>query len=176
MQPETIMDSVSLNVLTCLGAKSLEEFRRLDPETRRELLRTSLVDPKPIELGIESSSPDNPDVYLRQQKFAGSSVEVRQVIKESREVYYGDNHFAIRLQYLDTFMLDPLQQRLDSRVAVPIVALVRRITVLLDLHRGQANQLRKLLKFETPTRLHSSCGTGDCRMAVTSRHIKHCMT
>lgn len=150
-QPEAI-GSVHPNIRIYLEGHSPEEFRQLDPETRRKILHTSLFDPEPIEVGIESSSPDTPDVYLRQEKFVDSSADILQVIIESREVYYGDNHFAMPLQYLDTFMSEELQ-RPDSELSVPIVALVRRITVALGLHggsgwKGQAHQLRKLLEFE----------------------------
>ncbi|KAJ6789248.1 hypothetical protein PWT90_10397 [Aphanocladium album] len=125
-------------VYSLLGTATLEAFARFTPAKRKEILRRSQVQRKPviIDEGDDDGSlnPGTADgIILRIEYFMGTSDVAKQIIKEARELYYGENHFVVHLHWLCEFIVDRIQND-DIRVDVP--PLVGAITVEVDLHDG----------------------------------------
>ncbi|KAG5767477.1 hypothetical protein H9Q73_014206 [Fusarium xylarioides] len=71
-------------------------------------------------------------VLLLQQLFMGKDEKGKQMMKEAREVHYGENEFWVRLHWLCEFRCD----QYDFGTVQPIAPLVRRLVVETDLHDG----------------------------------------
>ncbi|RYP27381.1 hypothetical protein DL767_007700 [Monosporascus sp. MG133] len=106
-------------------------------DERRAIFRKHLVQSAPVIID-EADVDDtlNPaiasGIFLRQQHFMGDDDIGKQLLKEAHELYYGENHFNVRLHWLLDFMTDALG---DYTTEVPVASLVKRgITVLADLH------------------------------------------
>ncbi|KAL9563868.1 hypothetical protein ACKAV7_011903 [Fusarium commune] len=78
-----------------------------------------------------SLNPDIADgVLLRQQHFMGKDEVGKQLVKEAYDVYYGENHFNMRLHWLCEFIIDTLS---DYETKVHVAPLIKdSITVIVD--------------------------------------------
>ncbi|RTE68558.1 hypothetical protein BHE90_017066 [Fusarium euwallaceae] len=121
-----------------LHGQTVAQFLQLPLTERKSILCQHLVQPEPVI--IEEGDDDNelnpkiPDgVLLLQPLFVGKGAMGKQVVKEAREVHYGENKFYVKLHWLCEFQCD--QYDLDTP-AVPIAPLVRYIVVETGLHDG----------------------------------------
>ncbi|KAJ3455209.1 hypothetical protein MRS44_013809 [Fusarium solani] len=121
-----------------LHDQTVAQFLQLPLTERKSILRQHLVQPEPVI--IEEGDDDNAlnpnisdGVLLLQPLFVGKGAMGKQVVKEAREVHYGENKFWVRLHWLCEFQCD--QYDLDAPPA-PIAPLVRHIIVETGLHDG----------------------------------------
>jgi hypothetical protein len=118
-----------------LGCRTIPQFASLSFRDRRAIFRKNLVQQKPvlIEEGDDDDSlnPDIADgVLLRQQYHMGEDETGKQLVKEACDVYYGENHFHVRLHWLCEFMTDILS---DHETKVCVAPLIKdSITVIVD--------------------------------------------
>ncbi|KAG4275186.1 hypothetical protein FPRO04_14432 [Fusarium proliferatum] len=120
-----------------LQCRTVGEFSQLPLVQRKSILGQYLVQLQPVI--IEEGDDDhemNPKiakgVLLLQQLFMGKDETGKQMVKEAREVYYGENEFLVRLHWLCEFRCDTYN--IDA--VLPIAPLVRRLIVKTDLHDG----------------------------------------
>lgn len=120
-----------------LGGLSPAQFAHLPQDARQAVFRRHLVQDTPVIIDEGDDDDElNPDTrsgaLLRQQHFMGDDETGKQLVKEAREIYYGENHFNVHLRWLSEFMFDSLG---DYKTKVPIAPLLRSgITVVADLH------------------------------------------
>ncbi|KAH7231092.1 hypothetical protein BKA59DRAFT_550010 [Fusarium tricinctum] len=82
-----------------LQGRTVEEFSRLPLVQRKSIFGQHLVQPQRvvIEEGDDGHDIMNPaianGVLLLQQLFMGKDEKGKQMVKEAREVYYGENEF-----------------------------------------------------------------------------------
>jgi hypothetical protein len=119
-----------------LHGRTVEEFSRLPLVERKSIFREHLVQHRGVV--IEEGDDDNmmnPEiadgVLLLQQLFMGKDEKGKQMVKEAREVHYGENEFLVRLHWLCEFQCD----QYDFDIApLPIAPLVRHIIIETNLH------------------------------------------
>ncbi|EKJ68581.1 hypothetical protein FPSE_11239 [Fusarium pseudograminearum CS3096] len=129
------MDQHATTIRRMLGGLTIPQFALLSPRDRRTLFRQNLVQRQPVL--IDEADDDgslNPKiadgVLLRQRYFMGEDETGKQLVKEASDVYYGENHFNVRLHWLREFMTDTLG---DYKTKVPVAPLIKgSITVLVD--------------------------------------------
>ncbi|KAM5528703.1 hypothetical protein FOXYSP1_19184 [Fusarium oxysporum f. sp. phaseoli] len=129
------MDQHATTIRRMLGDRTIAQFASLSLPDRRALFRRNLVQQQPV--FIEEADDDdslNPGiadgVLLRQQHFVGKDETGKQLVKEACDVYYGENHFNVRLHWLCEFMTDTLS---DYKTKVPVAPLIKdSITVIVD--------------------------------------------
>ncbi|PCD21220.1 unnamed protein product [Fusarium graminearum] len=129
------MDQHATTIRHMLGGLTIPQFALLSPSRRRTIFRQNLVQRQPVL--IDEADDDgslNPKiadgVLLRQQYFMGEDETGKQLVKEASDVYYGENHFNVRLHWLREFMTDTLG---DYKTKVPVAPLIKdSITVLVD--------------------------------------------
>ncbi|KAF9771587.1 hypothetical protein IL306_010767 [Fusarium sp. DS 682] len=121
-----------------LHGRTVEEFSRLPLKERKSVFHEHLVQHQRVI--IEEGDDDNmmnpriaDGVLLLQQTFMGKDEKGKQMVKEAREVHYGENEFLVRLHWLCEFRCD--QYDFDT-APLPIAPLVRRLIVETDLHDG----------------------------------------
>jgi hypothetical protein len=124
--------------LALLNTATLEAFVLRPEAQRKAILRRSQVQAKPviIDEGDDDGSlnPETADgVILRIEYWMGTSDAAKQIIKEARDLYYGENHFVVRLHWLCEFIVDRIQ---NDDITVDVPPLVGAITVEVDLHDG----------------------------------------
>ncbi|KAF9770148.1 hypothetical protein IL306_012334 [Fusarium sp. DS 682] len=77
-------------------------------------------------------NPETADgILLLQPLFMGKAEKGKQMVKEAREVHYGENEFLVRLHWLCKFQCD--QYDFDT-APLPIAPLVRCVIVEINLH------------------------------------------
>ncbi|KNB19327.1 hypothetical protein FOXG_16446 [Fusarium oxysporum f. sp. lycopersici 4287] len=119
-----------------LQGRTVEEFSQLPLVQRKSVFRQHLVQPQRVIIeegddGHEMNPAIANGVLLLQQLFMGKDEKGKQMVKEAREVYYGENEFLVRLHWLCEFQCD--QYDIDTE-PVPIAPLVRRLVVVTNLH------------------------------------------
>ncbi|KAJ9419385.1 hypothetical protein QL093DRAFT_2362343 [Fusarium oxysporum] len=121
------MDYHATTIRRMLGGRTVPQFASLSPLKRRDLFRQYLADD---DGSLNAKIADG--VLLRQQHFMGKDETGKQLVKEASDVYYGENHFNVRLHWLCEFMTDTFG---DYKIKVPIVPLIKdSITVIIDLY------------------------------------------
>ncbi|RYC81103.1 hypothetical protein BFJ63_vAg16009 [Fusarium oxysporum f. sp. narcissi] len=129
------MDHHATTIRRMLGGRTIAQFALLSLRERHTLFRQSLVQQQPVLIDEadddDSLNPSIADgVLLRQQYFMGKDETGKQLVKEASEVYYGENHFNVRLHWLREFMTDTLS---DYKTKVPVAPLIKdSITVVVD--------------------------------------------
>ncbi|KAG7402838.1 hypothetical protein Forpe1208_v016712 [Fusarium oxysporum f. sp. rapae] len=119
-----------------LQGRTVEEFSQLPLVRRKSIFGQYLVQPQRVIIeegddGHEMNPAIANGVLLLQQLFMGEDGKGKQMVKEAREVYYGENEFLVRLHWLCEFQCD--QYDIDTG-PVPIAPLVRRLVVVTNLH------------------------------------------
>jgi hypothetical protein len=116
-----------------LGGKTPAEFIKLPTERRNAVFRRHLVQETLVlvEEGFDDNEC-NPRIaegaLLRQEDLMGDHEVGKQLAKEARDIYYGENIFNVRSHWLCEFVRDTLA----DRSPVAIEPLVRRIQVRVD--------------------------------------------
>lgn len=124
-------------VYKMLQGRTVEEFSKLSLIQRKSIFNQHLTQPEwvIIEEGDDDNmmNPEIADgVLLLQKLFMGKNERGGQMVKEAREVYYGENVFRVKLHWLCEFQCD----QYDFETVQPIAPLVRRLIVETDLHNG----------------------------------------
>ncbi|KAH6982572.1 hypothetical protein EDB80DRAFT_735916 [Ilyonectria destructans] len=120
-----------------LGDRTVAQFSELPLVERKHIFRQHLVqDERVIIEEGDDGNEMNPDLayspLLLQQFFMGDDDIGKQMVKEAREVYYGENEFWVRLHWLCEFKWNGLGTFDEARL--PIAPLVRSITIETSLH------------------------------------------
>ncbi|KAF4951016.1 hypothetical protein FGADI_7800 [Fusarium gaditjirri] len=120
-----------------LQGRTVEEFSQLPLVQRKSIFSQYLVQPQQVIIeegddGHEMNPAIANGVLLLQQLFMGEDEKGKQMVKEAREVYYGENEFLVRLHWLCEFRCDTY----SFDTVLPIAPLVRRLIVETDLHDG----------------------------------------
>ncbi|OBS16141.1 hypothetical protein FPOA_13211 [Fusarium poae] len=123
-----------------LQGRTVEEFSQLPLVQRKSIFGQHLVQPQRVIIeegddGHEMNAAIANGVLLLQQLFMGKDEKGKQMIKEAREVHYGENEFWVRLHWLCEFRCD----QYDFGTVLPIAPLARRLIVetdQTDLHDG----------------------------------------
>lgn len=137
------MEEPDSRVFDMLGSRSPAQFAGLPPYERKAIFRRCLTQDRPVII-VEGDDDDemNPDiaesVILRQQYFMGSDGIGKQLVKEAREMYYGENHFIVPLYWLGEFVIDSLE---DFSTQLNIASLVGTITVEANVRDIYDNEL-----------------------------------
>lgn len=128
------MEEHRRKVRRMLGAKLPSEFIKLPIGKRQEIFRRYLVKEDDY-VHIEEGDDDdffNEEIaegaLLRQEYFMGDDEAGKQLVKEARQIYYGENTFTVRSHWLCEFICDTLA---DGK-PMAIEPLVRRIIVRVD--------------------------------------------
>jgi hypothetical protein len=116
-----------------LRAHTPAEFVKLPLGERNAVYKRHLVTENMVQ--IEEGDDDdffNPElakgVLLRQEYMVGDDEAGKQIAKEAREMYYGQNTFTVRSHWLAEFIWDTLADRKPLRIE----DLVRKIMVRVD--------------------------------------------
>jgi hypothetical protein len=122
-----------------LHDRTVAQFSELALVERKSIFRQHLVqhDRVIIEEGDDTNemNPDIADgILLLQQFYMGEDEIGKQMVKEAREVYYGENEFLVRLHWLCEFRWDGLGDFNAPKLS--IAPLVRSIIVEAALHDG----------------------------------------
>jgi hypothetical protein len=151
-----------------LQGRTVEEFSQLPLMQRKSVFSQYLVQPQRVI--IEEGDDDNTmnpqiaeGVLLLQQLFMGKDEKGKQMVKEAREVYYGENEFWVRLHWLCEFRCD----QYDFGIILPVAPLVRRLIVETDLHTGYDHE------HDTDDNpLYPYDGIGDREENIDPNHIR----
>jgi len=173
-----------------LGGRTIHQFASLPPRQRQAIFRSHLVQKRPVI--IEEGDDDNDlnphiasGVLLRQQHFMGDDDTGKRLVEEAREIYYGENHFNVRLHWLREFMSDYLG---DHETKVPIAPFIKKeITIVADLHDsshmfwsfeaydadddGEGGELESSSDKQDPSSVHYRHGT-EKLARWTQKHLK----
>ncbi|KAH7303018.1 hypothetical protein B0I35DRAFT_447341 [Stachybotrys elegans] len=120
-----------------LDRRSVIEFAALSLDERKAIYRKNLVQRKAVIVEeLDDDEYFNPDIaqgaLLRQEYFMGNDETGKMLVREARDVYYGENHFNVRLYWLSEFLSDSLA---DGETVTSVAPLLKhQITVLIDLH------------------------------------------
>ncbi|KAJ0132315.1 Uncharacterized protein HZ326_24605 [Fusarium oxysporum f. sp. albedinis] len=145
------MDRHATTIRRMLGGRTIAQFALLSLLDRRALFRQNLVQQQPV--FIEEADDDdslNPDiadgVLLRQQHCMGKDETGKQLVKEACDVYYGENHFNVRLHWLCEFMTDTLS---DYKTKVPVAPLIKdSITVIVDSYNALGTAIDAAARYD----------------------------
>lgn len=122
------------------------DFVKLPLDQRNAVYRRHLVTERMVQ--IEEGDDDdlfNPElakgVLLRQEYAVGEDEAGKQIAKEARETYYGQNTFTVRSHWLAEFIWDTLANKKPLRIE----GLVRKIKVRVDVVNAWADDDKDLV-------------------------------